>query len=1341
VIVGGSSVVEGSTIALDGSASSDVDGSIVAYAWSVSAGAVLDDAGVVSPMLTGVDDATVTVTLTVTDDDGGTATVTSTVTVSNAVPVVDPAGPLSATVGEVFTLPTSFTDAGTLDTHVATVDWGDGSPVDDLGAVVSPFDATHTFTAAGVYTVTVTVTDDDGGVGAVDIQVEVVEVNRPPVAVDDFVVTDEDTPVTVAVLANDVDPDGDVLSVTAVSVPANGAAVIDTDGTIVYTPNANFNGVDSFTYTIDDGWGGTDTATVSVTVNDVNDDPVAVIVGGSSVVEGSTIALDGSGSSDVDGTIVAYAWSVSAGAVLDDAGVVSPLLTGVDDATVTVTLTVTDDDGGTATTTSTVTVSNAVPVVDPAGPLSATVGEVFTLPTSFTDAGTLDTHVATVDWGDGSPVDDLGAVVSPFDATHTYAAAGVYTVTVSVIDDDGGVGTTEIQVEVVDAGTLTSLELTPSTAVVGTRIWQSFTAEGFDAAGNSLGDFTAEAVFTISPNGTCTLNACRSGTTGLKVVTAQVGTIAGTATLDVRVRQTISFPTISRKTMLESPVLVTATASSGLPVTFTTTTPDVCVAGGENGSSITLIGPGTCTVRADQAGDDTWAPAVPVSRNFAVRQVAQTITFPSLTTTLITESPVVVSATASSGLPVTFTTTTPTVCTAGGADGSSITLLDAGRCTVRAEQSGDPVYLAARPVNRSFTVTLPPPEVLTFTASPTLLSAAGGSVELSGTAVWAATCRFTVSPALAGFPLAVPCTGGSASATATIPANTRTTSRTYTFGFSALRSGATTDSGNPIAVRVAPASEPVVDLSISATSSADPAVVGQPLTYTFTVINAGPDLASVVDFTSTLPSGATFVSATATQGAACVEASGIVSCALGDVANGGSADVTIVVVPNTPGAESITASVSSTATDADPANDETTIDSLFVNPPRGIITPAQPFATADPARRHVGNRAFELADGGFMVVGASFPASGQQYGTSFFKLDEDLRTDYTFGVDGVLNRIVPAGFFPSNVVLDEDGGVLTLGGDFSIIRHREDGTLDLSFGGDGRSDAPTPPANFALTAMFEATRQPDGKIVAIGWAVENGNFNHQYVAAVRYNADGTVDTDFATDGVALLEATWPSPSCSSNDPNTRLRPNQLLVQPDGKILIAGSHHWCGLTRVSAMRLLPDGTWDPAFGINGLSISTGLFGAGEGQSVWLEDGGGFTVAGSRIYGGSTGVGGVIHRYRDNGTLDTTFGGGDGRLEVGQGLVRPQAVGRDLDGSYYFAGNETSGSTARLVVLRADADGVLDTTFGTDGRMVEAVGPIGSYGARSVISLSNGAVGVAGFSGISRNGDVAAFHRFE
>ncbi len=1185
-------VDEGSTVLLDGSGSFDSDGTVVSYLWSP--GSDLDDATLATPTFTGIDDGVVTASLQVTDDNAAVGSTDTTVTVNNVPPVVDPAGPLAATVDELFTLPTSFTDAGTLDTHVATVDWGDGSPVDDVGAVVSPFDATHTYTAPGSYTATVTVIDDDGGVGTVDVEVDVnvsenvpptadaggpysvaegdtvtldasgsvdadgtvttwvweaadplvtlmgadtatpdfsaaddgdfdvtlrvcddlgacsdvvtvtvtvtneapvvdaggdqvvdggvavvlaatfadsgtadthtasidwgdgtvepgvvnevdgsgtvdgshafaasgdytVEVcvtdddlattcddmqvsvgNSPPVAVDDYVITDEDTPVNVAVLANDSDPDGDTFFIVGVSTTW-GDVQVNPDGTILYTPYPNDNGTDSVGYTISDGRGGTDSATVFVTLNDINDDPVAEIIGGSTVVEGSTLALNGSGSSDVDGSIVAYAWSVSAGALLDDAGVVSPMLTGVDDATVTVTLTVADDDGATATTTHEVTVTNAPPVVDPAGPLAATVDEPFALATSFVDAGTLDTHVAAVDWGDGSPVDDLGAVLSPFDATHTYTAPGSYTATVTVSDDDGGVGLVDVDVEVDAVGTLASLALAPTSAVVGASIWQAFTVEGFDAVGNSLGDLTADALFTISPNGRCDLNACRSGTTGSKVVTAEVGTLTATATLDVRVRQTISFPTIGRRTMLESPVIVTAGATSGLPVTFTTTTPDVCSAGGVNGSSITLIGPGRCTVQADQAGDDTWAPAVSRLRSFTVRTAVQTITFPSLTNALITESPVVVSATASSGLPVTFTTSTPDVCTADGdaitlldagrctvraeqagdsvyrsarpvnrsftvrkldntitfptigrqtladspvtvsatassglpvtfttstpdvctADGDAITLLDAGRCTVRAEQAGDSVYRSARPVNRSFTVTLPQPAVQTFEASPTLLSSAGGSVVLSGTASSAETCRFTVSPTLAGFPLTVPCTGGSASTTATLPPNTRANSRTYRFRFAALQSGARTSTADPIAVRVAPASEPVVDLSVSGTQAADSAEIGLLLTYVFTVVNAGPDTAPDADVNVVLPSGATFVSATATQGAGCAVAFGVASCSLGDLVSGGSVDVTIVVVPNAPGTNSTIASVTSAATDADPANDEARLDTRF----------------------------------------------------------------------------------------------------------------------------------------------------------------------------------------------------------------------------------------------------------------------------------------------------------------------------------------------------------------------------------------------------------------------------
>jgi hypothetical protein len=97
--------------------------------------------------------------------------------------------------------------------------------------------------------------------------------NRPPDAVDDSRTTDEDTPLTINVLANDTDPDGDALTVTALGGAAHGSLTLNPDGTITYSPSANYHGGDSFTYTIDDGRGGEDTATVSLTVNAVNDDP------------------------------------------------------------------------------------------------------------------------------------------------------------------------------------------------------------------------------------------------------------------------------------------------------------------------------------------------------------------------------------------------------------------------------------------------------------------------------------------------------------------------------------------------------------------------------------------------------------------------------------------------------------------------------------------------------------------------------------------------------------------------------------------------------------------------------------------------------------------------------------------------------------------------------------------------------------------------------------------------------------------------------------------------------------------------------------------------------------
>ncbi len=115
--------------------------------------------------------------------------------------------------------------------------------------------------------------------------------NSAPLAQDDNAATDEDTSVEIDVLSNDSDPDSDDLTISAIiTQPANGS-VSDQDTIVVYTPDADFNGNDQFEYEVHDGNGGRDTARVDVTVNAVNDAPVAVD-DAAATKEDSTITID-----------------------------------------------------------------------------------------------------------------------------------------------------------------------------------------------------------------------------------------------------------------------------------------------------------------------------------------------------------------------------------------------------------------------------------------------------------------------------------------------------------------------------------------------------------------------------------------------------------------------------------------------------------------------------------------------------------------------------------------------------------------------------------------------------------------------------------------------------------------------------------------------------------------------------------------------------------------------------------------------------------------------------------------------------------------------------------------
>ncbi len=188
--------------------------------------------------------------------------------------------------------------------------------------------------------------------------------NQAPNAVNDTAVTAEDTPVTINVLANDTDPNGDALTVLSVTPPAHGSATIQNGTTVRYVPVPNFFGSDSFTYTADDGRGGTDTATVSVNVTSVNDPPNARSDSAETTRDTPVAVAVLSNDSDPDGdalTITAVTQPIHGSATIQNGTAVvytpSPGYEGSDSFG----YTVSDGKGGTASAQVTITVQQAPP--------------------------------------------------------------------------------------------------------------------------------------------------------------------------------------------------------------------------------------------------------------------------------------------------------------------------------------------------------------------------------------------------------------------------------------------------------------------------------------------------------------------------------------------------------------------------------------------------------------------------------------------------------------------------------------------------------------------------------------------------------------------------------------------------------------------------------------------------------------------------------------------------------------------------------------------------------------------------------------------------------------------
>jgi VCBS repeat-containing protein len=294
------------------------------------------------------------------------------------------------------------------------------------------------------------------------------KVNTPPSASDLPLSTLEDTAVNGAITAADADED--TLTFSLASVPANGSAVVNIDGSLTYTPNLNFNGNDSFTAAVDDGNGGSAAATVNITVTAVNDPPVMNDLN-TSTPEDTTLD-DAITAADADSSTLTFALDTQAAhgiaSVHPDGSfsyTPSADFAGID----TFVVSVSDGSGAGDTATVTVDVGSVSdnPVVSAGADQIATLDAVVSINAVFTDADSGDTHSATIDWGDGSTLESVIAASGNVSGSHVYTRSGSFTVIVAVWDSGGGNGSDTLIISV-DAPTLTPTQ-TPTPTATSTQ--------------------------------------------------------------------------------------------------------------------------------------------------------------------------------------------------------------------------------------------------------------------------------------------------------------------------------------------------------------------------------------------------------------------------------------------------------------------------------------------------------------------------------------------------------------------------------------------------------------------------------------------------------------------------------------------------------------------------------------------------------------------------------------------------------------------------------------------------------------------------------------------------------
>src|SRR4029077_63957 len=205
-----------------------------------------------------------------------------------------------------------------------------------------------------------------------------------------------------------------------------------------------------------------------------------------------------------------------------------------------------------------------------------------------------------------------------------------------------------------------------------------------------------------------------------------------------KANQTITFPNPGPVTYSPGGTFALgATSSSGLTVTYTSSTTGVCTVAG---STVTIVTAGTCTIKADKAGNTNYNAAPQVGDDITISKAGQTITFPNPgPVTYSSGGTFALGATASSGLAVSYTSTTTGVCTVAS---STVTIVTAGTCTIKADQAGNTNYNAAPQVSDDITISKAT-QTITFPNPGPVPYSSGGTFALGATASSSLTVTYT----------------------------------------------------------------------------------------------------------------------------------------------------------------------------------------------------------------------------------------------------------------------------------------------------------------------------------------------------------------------------------------------------------------------------------------------------------------------------------------------------------------------------------------------------------------------------------------------------------------------